>query len=368
MKRKILSYNSFLAETKSHPILNENTDFSAITSSELQSIIDTDMKKYLKRAMWNKSIEVFYGKDYKGNPAEDKGELYVGDWSYEGHDKTTMGEFFQDAWVETDQFCDRVVELVERGEISDMWKTIGRGAIWAVAGVAIVGAVFATGGMALGALGVVGAAGTAYTAGAAVTSGFGMGAMTLGGIAGIGYHIDDILDEEKLKKLSPETINLISMVKDKEGTIKNFKSVLEKHSDFEADWGLDRWLPGIQGMPGWSKSNWAKTGAENIGFSFSYWISNYAYQFLSTKVGATVVLAAKEQDATKGSSTNTWTSNQTTTTTQTTAQPSSTTTTQTTTQPDSTSTTAPVGGVMGAVQPKQYNFIVDDSTLKLYDL
>ena len=27
-----------------------------------------------------------------------------------------------------------------------------------------------------------------------------------------------------------------------------------------------------------------------------------------------------------------------------------------------------VGGVMGAVQPKQYKFIVDDSTLKIYDL
>ena len=364
MKRKILSYSTFLAETKSHPILNEGVDYSAVSSSELQSIIDIDMRKYLKTAMWNKSIEVFYGKDYKGNPAEDKGELYVGDWSYKGHDKTTMGEFFMDAWAETDQFCDRVVELVEKGEISDMWNTIGRGAKWAAIGVAIAGAVVATGGMALGALGVVGAAGTALTAGAAVSSGVGITAMTCFGIAGVGYHIDTVLDEEKLKKLSPETINLISMVKDKESTIKNFKSVLEKHTDFEADWGLDRWLPGIQGMPGWSKSNWAKSGAENIGYSFLYWIANFAYHFLITKVGASVVLAAKEQDATKGSSTNTWTPNQTTTTTQTTTQPSST----TTAQPDSTSTTAPVGGVMGTVQPKQYNFIVDDSTLKIYDL
>ena len=68
MKRKILSYSTFLAETKSHPILNEGVDYSAVSSSELQSIIDIDMRKYLKTAMWNKSIEVFYGKDYKGNP------------------------------------------------------------------------------------------------------------------------------------------------------------------------------------------------------------------------------------------------------------------------------------------------------------
>ena len=163
MKRKILSYSTFLAETKSHPILNEGVDYSAVSSSELQSIIDIDMRKYLKTAMWNKSIEVFYGKDYKGNPAEDKGELYVGDWSYEGHDKTTMGEFFMDAWAETDQFCDRVVELVEKGEISDMWNTIGRGAKWAAIGVAIAGAVVATGGMALGALGVVGAVSASST-------------------------------------------------------------------------------------------------------------------------------------------------------------------------------------------------------------
>ena len=55
MKRKILSYSTFLAETKSHPILNEGVDYSAVSSSELQSIIDIDMKKYLKTL--NKKID-----------------------------------------------------------------------------------------------------------------------------------------------------------------------------------------------------------------------------------------------------------------------------------------------------------------------
>ena len=83
------------------------------------------------------------------------------------------------------------------------------------------------------------------------------------------------------------------MIEDKEGTIKNFKTQIEK-SDFEADWGLDNWLSSIQVMPGWNKSSWAKAGAENIGYSFTYWISYYAYQYLKVKFGATIAKTVKE--------------------------------------------------------------------------
>ena len=84
MKRRILNFESFLLESNKVSTINEQTDLSAIPSSELQTIIDMDMKSYLKKAMWNKSIEVFYGKDYKGNPTEDKREVFVGDW-FESH-------------------------------------------------------------------------------------------------------------------------------------------------------------------------------------------------------------------------------------------------------------------------------------------
>ncbi len=359
MKRRILNFGHFLLENTKPTVINEDLNISAIPSSELQAIIDTDMKTYLKKAMWNKSIEVFYGKDYKGNPTEDKREVYVGDW-FESHDITTMGEFFQDAWKETDQFCDRVVELVETGEISDIWGSIGKGAIWAGVGLATVAAIIGTGGMALGALGVATAAGTTMTAGAAVLSGFGIGATTIGGAAGVALYVDDIMDEEKIKNLSPQVVNLLDMIKDKEGTIKNFKSAIEGYkSDFEADWGLDRWLPAIQGMPGWSKSSWSKSSAENIGYSFSYWISYYAYQFLKIKFGASVVIAAKESDEKKTSAPAVSPAPA--------PAPAQTSKPSETTKKIQTTTETP-SGVMGSAKAKEYNIVVDDSTVANYDL
>lgn len=362
MKRRILNFENFLLESNSYSLINEQTDLSAIPSSELQTIIDTDMKSYLKKVMWNKSIEVFYGKDYKGNPAEDKREIYTGAW-FSGHDKHTMGEFFLDAWAETDQFCNRVVEFVETGKISDTWASIGKGLIWAGVGAGVAAGIVFTGG---GLLGLAAAAGTGatgvFTAGgtAALATGFGISSTIFGGLGTVIWNVKGSLDQEEFKKLSPEVINILNMINDKEGTIKTFKTAIEGYwGDFEADWGLDRWLPAIQGMPGWSKSSWAKNGAENIGYSFTYWISYYAYQYLQAKFGASVALEAKkalEKQATQE--------------------------TQPKVEPESTKPSAeemgnqaapityipPSGGVMGGAQPVQYNIVVDDSTIANYDL
>jgi len=361
MKRRILNFESFLLENTKPTVINEDLNLSAIPSSELQAIIDTDMKSYLKKVMWNKSIEVFYGKDYKGNPTEDKREVYTGAW-FSGHDKHTMGEFFQDAWVETDQFCDRVVELVETGEISDTWKSVGKTLFWSGVGAGVVAGIVFTGGglLGLGAAAGTGATGVFTAAGtAALGTGFGISSTVFGGLGTIIWNIKGSLDQEEFKKLSPEVVNVLNMINDKEGTISYFKDKLERHSDHEADWGLDRWLPAIQGMPGWSKSSWAKNGAENIGYSFTYWISYYAYQYLQAKFGASVALAAQES-LTK----------QATQPAQPKVEPISTepSTQEKDTQTAPNTTTPPSGGVMGAVQPKQYNIVVDDSTVSNYDL
>jgi hypothetical protein len=357
MKRRILNFESFLLESNKANTINEQIDLNAIPSSELQAIIDTDMKSYLKKMMWNKSIEVFYGKDYKGNPTEDKREVYTGAW-FSGHDKHTMGEFFQDAWAETDQFCDRVVEFVETGKISDTWKSIGKTVGWGALGAAVAAGVIFTGGGLLGLGAAAGATGVFSAAGtAALATGFGTSSVVFGGLGTVIWNIKGSLDEEEFKKLSPEVVNILNMINDKEGTIRNFKSEIERHSDHEADWGLDRWLPAIQGMPGWSKSSWAKNGAENLGYSFTYWISYYAYQYLQAKFGASVTLAAKDIQTQQASQP-----------VQPKVEPVQA-KADTTTAPTIPSTTsAPSGGVMGASQPKQYNIVVDDSTVANYDL
>ena len=358
MKRRILNFENFLSESNKFSTINEQTDLTAISSSELQSIIDFDMKSYLKKAMWNKSIEVFYGKDYKGNPTEDKREVYTGAW-FSGHDKHTMGEFFQDAWSETDQFCDRVVEFVETGKISDTWSDIGTGVLWTLAGAAIGASIVATGGALGGVYAglVTSASGLAATGAGVALISWGVPAGIIGGVAGLSANVSSEITANKYKNLSPELINVANMINDKEATIKNFKSAIEGYwTDFEADWGLDRWLPAVQGMPGWNSSSWAKVGAENIGHSFTYWISYYAYQYLKVKFGATIAKTVKETSA------------QTTSVQQAPAQPKVAKTTTTAPSDTSTTTSAPSGGVMGAAQPKQSNIVVDDSTVANYDL
>lgn len=365
MNRRILNFGSFLNESQRTSVINEQTDLSAISSSDLQTIIDVDMKSYIKKAMWRKSIEVFYGKDYKGNPTEDSREIYTGAW-LSGHSKHTMGEFFQDAWAETDQFCDRVVEYVETGKISDTWGDIGTGALWTAAGVAVGLSIIFSGGLMGGVYAGLGAGGgLALTGGGVALLSWGIPAATIGGIAGLSSYISSEITANKYKDLSPELINVANMINDKDTTIKNFKSAIEGYwSDFEEDWGLDRWLPAIQGMPGWSKSSWSKNGADKIGYSFTYWISYYAYQYLKVKFGAVIAKTVKEtpQEKIEQPVQKEAPVVKPTTTTPT---PSSTTTPSSTPTSD---TTAPSGGVMGSSQPKVFNIVVDDTVVANYGL
>ena len=367
MNRRILNFANFLNESQKISVVNEQADLSAISSSDLQTIIDVDMKSYLKKAMWRKSIEVFYGKDYKGNPTEDAREIYTGAW-LSGHSKHTMGEFFQDAWEETDQFCDRVVEYVETGKISDTWGDIGTGALWALAGAAFIASVVATYGGTAALVTGAGAAGVGAVAAAGAKTAlvtWGISSGVVGGVAGLSAYISSEITENKYKNLSPELINVANMINDKDTTIKNFKSAIEGYwSDFEEDWGLDRWLPAIQGMPGWSKSSWSKNGADKIGYSFTYWISYYAYQYLKVKFGAVIAKTVKEtpQEKIEQPVQKEAPVVKPTTTTPT---PSSTTTPSSTPTSD---TTAPSGGVMGSSQPKVFNIVVDDTVVANYGL
>lgn len=349
MNRRILNFERFLLENQKISTLNEDVDINSIPKSELTQIIDTDMKTYLKRAMWNKSIEVFYGKGYKGNPTEDKRELIVGDW-FESHDTITMGEFFQDAWDETDQFCDRVVEFVEKGEISDTWADIAEVVGWAGVAAGLV-----AGGIALGGIAIPSAT---------ILSGFtfwGVSAINVSAITGLAASVTSKFKDNQYKGLSPQIVNMAEMIENKETTIKNFKSAIEGYwSDFEADWGLDRWLPAVQGMPGWNNSSWAKAGAENIGYSFSYWISYYAYKFLETKFGASVALTIQEQNTKPAQTTEPKKSVETQPQPKPSSVPQTSTDTTPTTQPEE------VSGVKGAMT--QQEIVIDDEVLSNYDL
>ena len=244
--------------------------------------------------MWNKSIEVFYGKDYNGNPTEDKREILISGVltgrarQNGGTEMHTMGEFFQEAWKDTDQFCDRAVEYGMN--ISETWRKICANVLWAPLGI-VIGTYIAASGAAPALASIILSKGGRTDTNPSKSWNISLG--TLGGLNGASLHVSAEIKTNKYTNLSPELNKIADMIEDKEGTIKNFKTQIEK-SDFEADRGLDNWLSSIQVMPGWNKSSWAKAGAENIGYSFTYWISYYAYQYLKVKFGATIAKTVKE--------------------------------------------------------------------------
>ena len=104
------------------------------------------------------------------------------------------------------------------------------------------------------------------------------------------------------------------VLNNKEKFVNDVKGILSGHSDFEADWGLDSWLAGIQGMPGWRKGkmpqaiNW---DAEKIGWLFIDMIARATHSYVSVKTITEVTSALMDMgyeikdngEAVKGGST-----------------------------------------------------------------
>jgi len=292
-KKRILNFQNFVINESS---LHESNTVD-IPDSEISKILDRDMTTYLKGRMWEKSIEVFFGKDYLKkpgfNPEKDTTPITVDNW-ISGNVSIDAGGFFRDSWQETDQFCNRAVELVKTGELSDFLGKIAVPAGWAGITAATVAGLIAIGGIAIPsatiASGFIGA-----------TGGLGWGAIAINtsALGSLALNLAPLFSDNP--KIDPSLQRIAKMVINKEETIKEFQNALQEHSDFEADWGLDNWLSGIDEMPGWSKSTWKEKGADNIGYLFTYWISYYSYIYLKTKFGASVAQAIKNFEQGGGS-------------------------------------------------------------------
>jgi len=319
---------------------------------KLDRLIDRDFKEYLKKKMWNKSKEVYYGKNYTGSPDKDQRQLIVGDW-FEAHDKATMGEFFLDSWAETDQFCDRTVEWVQTGELGDFWKDALVVTGWAGVFALGVAATIATGGLVWGAVQGGAAIGSAIALSTTVSTTI----INTSAIAGLSWGVAKAIYEDP--KTDSMEKRIAELVLNRDTTIANLKSALERHTDFEKDWGLDRWLPAIQGMPGWSSGPWKNIDAEKIGYAYTYTISFYTMKFLEEKIGA---IGAKELIKAEQKKKEEQPKPQAQ---QTTTQPTATTTKPATTQVAKTEPQE-VSGVMGTVTKEK--FVVDDEVLANYGL
>lgn len=282
-RKRILDFKNFVVNES---LLHESNTID-IPTTEIAKILDRDMSTYLKARMWEKSIEVFFGKEYVKkpgfNPENDTTPITVANW-IAGNKSVDAGGFFRDAWQETDQFCDRAVELVKTGEISDFLGKIAVPAGWAGITAATVAGLIAIGGIAIPSATI--ASGFVSAAGGL---GWGGIAVNISALGALGLNLAPLLVDNP--KVDSDVQGIAKMVANKQETIKTFQNALQGHSDFEGDWGLDNWLSGIDDMPGWSKSTWKQRGEENIGYLFTYWISYYSYLYLKTKFGASVAQA-----------------------------------------------------------------------------
>lgn len=287
-KPRIMNFENFVLNESS---LHEGNTID-LPPSELSKILEKDMGSFLKSKMWNKSVEVLFGKEYVNKPGfdpqKDTTPIVVTNW-ISGGQSVDAGGFFKDAWAETDEFCNRAVELVKTGKISDDLGDLAVAVGWAGLTAGAVAGIIALGGIAIPsatiASGFVGASGVA---------GWGVTAVNLTTIGALGYNLAKVFEQSP--NVSQDVKGIAKLVANKEETIKMFQSALQEHSDFEADWGLDNWLSGIQGMPGWDKSTWKQKGAENIGYLFTYWIAYYSYIYLKTKFGAAVAQAIQNYE------------------------------------------------------------------------
>lgn len=295
-ERRILDFKKF--------VINENTKISDleysysllneanVSRSEIDKIRGLDLKTFLLKTLWNQSVEMFYGKGYKGDPQNDPTIITTGGtpWALgmSGHGNETAGAVFRDCWKETDDFINRTVELIETGTISDFWGKFGKIAGWAgIAAAVATAAIFlpVTIPVISGSVISTGFAGlTAFTAGGStsIAAFASLGANALmGTYLGAGISTFTILSQKDSNFNSAYQV-----LNNKEKFVNDVKGILSNHSDFEADWGLDSWLAGIQGMPGWRKGkmpqviNW---DAEKIGWLFIDMMARATHSYVSVK-------------------------------------------------------------------------------------
>ena len=290
--KRILGFEQF--------VINENTKVNdveysystvneaVITRNDIDKIRGLDLKTFLLKTLWTNSVEMFYGKGYKGDPSNDNTIITVGGTSWalgmSGHGNETAGAVFTDAWKETDDFINRTVELIEKGSISDFWKSFGKVAGWAGIAALVVGtAIVFPPAIPAYTTGVATIFGTFANVGSTLAFGLGTGAVVginsaaiLGGIGGLYF----------LSQSDNRFNSAYQFLTNKDKFINDVKEILSNHSDFEADWGLDTWLAGIQGMPGWRKSKLPQVinyDAEKIGWLYIDMMARATHTYIAVK-------------------------------------------------------------------------------------
>jgi hypothetical protein len=252
------------------PKMNEEKN---VTFNELEKLDKMKAGDYLRNVMWDHSIKLFYGKDYKGNPESETRMIPSVSASSTSRD-ISMGDVFKDAWTETDDFCnfasrEFIFSFGDAAFSQRIQKTI-------------------------------------TTLDPNVVMEWIKGASIKVSKSDPSIFVVPTSMEDSARKIAIEaskffqkrTVKVDSLVSDcakrianRDQEIKIIKARIENEKDFEPDWGLDSWIDYVTEMPGWGKVY--QVEANKIGYWYSWTIAATVLDLTEIKFGVAIMKAVQ---------------------------------------------------------------------------
>ena len=239
-----------------------------ITSNKLEELNNLKGLDHIRNVMWHKSIELFYGKDYRGNPETDN--RMVPSLSRSMSKDISYGDVFRDAWEETDDFCKVAsYEIIEFSNL-DVKETIS------ILEPSVILEWLSSSGIK-----VMPSDPSVFVVPVSIEN----------SAADIAKRAVNFFAKRTIK-INQDIRRLGNKLIDPGKEIQVIKTVIEKHPDFEEDWGLDSWAKYLPEMPGWGKVY--KVDPYKIAYWYSWNLAETAFRFTETKFGASILKVIHE--------------------------------------------------------------------------
>jgi hypothetical protein len=265
-------------------------------------------KLFIKTRIWNKVVSILYGKNYNSDPRFDRTPITFSNSNL----NTTAGKVFSEIWQPIDKYCNNATEFVFNGEITDTLKDsivfvgeMTRDYLMMEICVLLMATLVNSG------IGAPAAAIPAAEAAILITKYITKLEGVYGKLQkitpaviktynelnkmvnyaflgqGIGFLLNAIMEalmgEPEIQEAFSKNSNLLKGHDNKEQFIRNVKSALESHTSFRANLVSIIGYNQLQYMPNWktwsSSAEGNNTDPQNFGYTISWYISLYCWQF-----------------------------------------------------------------------------------------
>lgn len=243
-----------------------------VTFNELEKLDNLRAGDYLRNIMWVKSIKLFYGNNYKGNPETDN--RMIPSVSSSSSRDISFGDVFKDAWEETDDFCNfgayqSVFVFGDDAFSSRIQKTIS-----GLDPNVVLGWLTESG------IKVMPSDPSIFVVPTSIED----------SAAKVAKKASEFFSKRTIK-VDSLVSDLGKRMNDRDKVIRTTKAKIEAEKDFEPDWGLDSWTSYVTEMPGWGKVY--QVEADKIGYWYSWTIAESIFRFAEIKFGVAILKAAQ---------------------------------------------------------------------------